>query len=103
MRVAASSRGSRPTWTFGYSHEREGRDPERPGSATFGHRRLPRAAREARRRGGAAQIPGYSPLYECSPLNQSDPEEVTITIPNATTSSSAAGRPAHERWFRAWR
>ena len=25
----------------------------------------------------------YSPLYECRPLNQSEPEYVTITIPNA--------------------
>jgi hypothetical protein len=46
---------------------------------------------------------GYSPLYACRPLNQSEPEYVTSTIPNPTTSSSAAGRPAHERWFRACR
>ena len=45
----------------------------------------------------------YRPLYACRPLNQSDPEYVTRTIPNPTTSSSAAGRPAHERWLRAWR
>ena len=45
----------------------------------------------------------YRPLYEWRPLNQSEPEYVTRTIPNATTSSSAAGRPAHAFWFRAWR
>jgi hypothetical protein len=50
-----------------------------------------------RRAKAASAAATYSPLYEWSPLNQSDPEYVTITIPNATTSSSAAGRPAHER------
>jgi len=54
---------------------------------------------EARRR----ERGRYSPLYAWRPLNQSEPEYVTRTIPNPTTSSSAARRPAHERWFRAWR
>ena len=54
-------------------------------------------------RNAAGPRPDYSPLYECSPLNQSEPEYVTITIPNATTSRSAAGRPAHDFWLRAWR
>src|SRR5437016_1577339 len=48
-------------------------------------------------------FPGQSPEYACSPLNHSEPEYVTSTIANPTTSRSAAGRPAHERWFRAWR
>ena len=51
----------------------------------------------------AAPRIAYRPLYACRPLNQSDPEYVTSTIPNPTTSRSAAGRPAHERWLRAWR
>ena len=51
----------------------------------------------------ASPLASYRPLYACRPLNQSDPEYVTSTIPNPTTSSSAAGRPAHERWLRAWR
>ena len=63
----------------------------------------PRSGDPRSRRGPGVVRRRYSPLYECSPLNQSDPEYVTITIPNATTSSSAAGRPAHERWLRAWR
>ena len=50
-----------------------------------------------------ASTSGYSPLYACSPENQRLPEYVTSTIPNPTTSRSAAGRPAHRRWFRAWR
>ena len=50
------------------------------------------------------RLPGnYSPEYACRPLNHSEPEYVTSTIRNPTTSSIAAGRPAHERWLRAWR
>ncbi len=50
-----------------------------------------------------ATRPAYSPLYAWRPVNQSEPEYVTSTIPKPTTSSSAAGRPAHRRWLRAWR
>src|SRR3954452_23337773 len=56
-----------------------------------------------RRRPAVPLSATYRPLYACKPLNQSDPEYVTRTIPNPTTSSSAAGRPAHERWLRACR
>ncbi len=73
--------------------------------ATRGRRRPP--DREAGDPGVGRSGPGgqapYSPLYACRPLNQSEPEYVTSTIPKPTTSSSAAGRPAHERWFRACR
>ena len=54
-------------------------------------------------RGGHGHAGVYSPEYACRPLNQSDPEYVMRTIPKPTTSSSAAGRPAHERWLRACR
>ena len=70
------------------------------------HARGPADPALARAAGGPAvrARPGtYRPLYAWSPLNQSDPEYVTSTIPKPTTSSSAAGRPAHDRWFRACR
>ena len=72
-----------------------------PGLTARSRRRLGRA--RVTTRTPDARAGTYSPLYACSPLNQSDPEYVTSTIPNPTTSSSAAGRPAHERWFRACR
>ncbi len=80
---------------------RAGTRSSRQGSAQGRRWRRPRHPRRARTPPPSGHP--QRPLYAWRPLNQSDPEYVTRTIPKATTSSSAAGRPAQARWLRAWR